>query len=37
MIGYLVFGDRPGLSTIVGGSVIILSGLLVLRTTKDLG
>jgi drug/metabolite transporter (DMT)-like permease len=29
-LGYLVFGDVPGLATIAGAAVIILSGLYIL-------
>jgi drug/metabolite transporter (DMT)-like permease len=30
--GWLIFGDLPGLATIIGGVLIIVSGIYVYRT-----
>jgi drug/metabolite transporter (DMT)-like permease len=37
VIGYFVFGDLPGLSTIIGVAVVIVGGFLVVSTSKDPG
>ena len=37
MLGWLVFGDVPGISTIIGGLIVVLSGLFVIFRERQLG
>lgn len=35
LIGYVIFGDFPGVSTLIGVAVVIIGSLMVLNTSKD--
>ena len=37
LIGFFVFGDVPGISTLIGVTIIIASGLIIMKTSRDGG
>jgi drug/metabolite transporter (DMT)-like permease len=37
LIGFFVFGDFPGISTLIGVTIIIASGLIIMKTSRDGG